>query len=72
MEKHGQHFQTLLEQKIIIKVKLCLKQKSEANTKVLDMQLWYKAAKKKKEKMKLSTSWFNLKVYTHLPTHLYV
>lgn len=52
MEKHGQHFQTLLEQKIIIKVKLCLKlrKKSEANTKVLDMQLWYKAAKKKEGK----------------------
>lgn len=49
-----------IEQNIIIKVKLCLKlqnkKKTETNTKVLDMHLWYKAAKKLKKKIKLSTS----------------
>lgn len=58
-KKHGQHFKLTeshgIEQKIIIKVKLCLKlqnkkNRAETNTKVLDMHLWYKAAKKHKKK----------------------
>lgn len=61
-KKHGQHFKLhVSSKKIIIKVKLCLKLKEikkkknqlKLTPKVLDMHLWYKAAKKQKNKKKI-------------------